>query len=97
MHGNNACVFLSLQINKELFALFGMKQIVMSYPRMEDTNERTCKKIKTFLNKYCMDHPNDWDDHLSAIAYAFNLTHLVCLGSVYMLQVVTEVGYRVVC
>ncbi|XP_019372778.1 PREDICTED: gypsy retrotransposon integrase-like protein 1 [Gavialis gangeticus] len=64
------------QINKELFALFGMKQIVMSYPRVEDTNERTCKKIKTFLNKYCMDHPNDWDDHLSAIAYAFNLTHL---------------------
>uniref|UniRef100_A0A8C3P8K5 Gypsy retrotransposon integrase-like protein 1 n=1 Tax=Chrysemys picta bellii TaxID=8478 RepID=A0A8C3P8K5_CHRPI len=62
------------QINRELFELFGMKQIVLSYPQTDDTNERTCKTIKTFLNKYCADHPNDWDDNLSAIAYAFNLT-----------------------
>ncbi|XP_064260433.1 gypsy retrotransposon integrase-like protein 1 isoform X2 [Passer domesticus] len=41
-----------------------------------DVNERMSKTIKTFLNKYCIDHPNDWDEHLSAIAYAFNLTNL---------------------
>ncbi|XP_075303189.1 gypsy retrotransposon integrase-like protein 1 isoform X2 [Opisthocomus hoazin] len=42
----------------------------------DDVNERTCKTIKAFLNRYCTDHPNDWDEHLSAIAYAFNLTNL---------------------
>ncbi|XP_009889967.1 PREDICTED: gypsy retrotransposon integrase-like protein 1 isoform X1 [Charadrius vociferus] len=67
---------LVYQINEELFALFGMKQIVLSYPQTDDINERTCKTIKAFLNKYCTDHPNDWDEHLSAIAYAFNLTNL---------------------
>lgn len=64
------------QINKELFALFGMKQIVLSYPQTNEVSERTCKTVKAFLNKYCTDHPNDWDEHLSAIAYAFNLTNL---------------------
>ncbi|XP_025930039.1 gypsy retrotransposon integrase-like protein 1 isoform X3 [Apteryx rowi] len=64
------------QINKELFALFGMKQIVLSYPQTHDVNERTCKTIKAFLNKYCTEHPDDWDEHLSAIAYAFNLTNV---------------------
>uniref|UniRef100_A0A8D2NUZ7 Gypsy retrotransposon integrase-like protein 1 n=1 Tax=Zosterops lateralis melanops TaxID=1220523 RepID=A0A8D2NUZ7_ZOSLA len=66
---------LVYQINEELFALFGMKQIVLSYPQTDDVNERMSKTIKTFLNKYCIDHPNDWDEHLSAIAYAFNLTN----------------------
>ncbi|KAM6033909.1 gypsy retrotransposon integrase-like protein 1 isoform 2-T2 [Chlamydotis macqueenii] len=42
----------------------------------DDVNDRTCKTIKAFLNKYCIDNPNDWDEHLSAIAYAFNLTNL---------------------
>ncbi|OXB79351.1 UNVERIFIED_CONTAM: hypothetical protein H355_008156 [Colinus virginianus] len=63
-------------INKELFALFGMKQVVLSYPQTDEVNERTCKTVKAFLNKYCTDHPNDWDEHLSAIAYAFNVTNL---------------------
>ncbi|XP_054040967.1 gypsy retrotransposon integrase-like protein 1 isoform X1 [Rissa tridactyla] len=67
---------LVYQINEELFALFGMKQIVLSYPQTDDVNERTCKTIKAFLDKHCTDHPNDWDEHLSAIAYAFNLTNL---------------------
>ncbi|XP_057900124.1 gypsy retrotransposon integrase-like protein 1 isoform X1 [Melospiza georgiana] len=67
---------LVYQINEELFALFGMKQIVLSYPQTHDVNEKISKTIKTFLNKYCIDHPNDWDEHLSAIAYAFNLTNL---------------------
>lgn len=75
------CVLLLLKINEELFALFGMKQIVLSYPQTDDVNERMSKTIKTFLNKYCIDHPNDWDEHLSAIAFAFNLTNLVCQGS----------------
>lgn len=75
------CVLLLLKINEELFALFGMKQIVLSYPQTDDVNESMSKTIKTFLNKYCIDHPNDWDEHLSAIAYAFNLTNLVCEGS----------------
>ncbi|XP_065717551.1 gypsy retrotransposon integrase-like protein 1 isoform X1 [Patagioenas fasciata] len=64
------------QINEELFALFGMKQIVLSYHQTDDVNVRTCKTIKSFLNKYCADHQHDWDEHLSAIAYAFNLTNL---------------------
>ncbi|KAM9367955.1 gypsy retrotransposon integrase-like protein 1 [Phaethornis superciliosus] len=64
------------QINEELFALFGMKEIVLSYPQTDGVKERTCKTIKAFLNKYCTDHPDDWDEHLSAIAYAFNLTNL---------------------
>ncbi|XP_050184369.1 gypsy retrotransposon integrase-like protein 1 isoform X2 [Myiozetetes cayanensis] len=42
----------------------------------DDVNERMSKTIKAFLNKYCIDYPNDWDEHLSAIAYAFNLTNL---------------------
>ncbi|XP_051499625.1 gypsy retrotransposon integrase-like protein 1 isoform X2 [Apus apus] len=67
---------LVYQVNEELFALFGMKQIVWSYTQTDYVNERTCKTIKVFLNKYCTDHPNDWDEHLSAIAYAFNLTNL---------------------
>ncbi|XP_074935434.1 gypsy retrotransposon integrase-like protein 1 isoform X3 [Phalacrocorax aristotelis] len=67
---------LVCQINEELFALFGMKQIVLSYHQADGVNEITCKTIKVFLNKYCTDHPNDWDEHLSAIAYAFNLTNL---------------------
>lgn len=75
------CVLLILKINEELFALFGMKQIVLSYPQTHDVNEKISKTIKTFLNKYCIDHPNDWDEHLSAIAYAFNLTNLVCEDS----------------
>lgn len=58
-----------------------MKQIVLSYPQTDEVNERTCKTIKAFLNKYCTDHPNDWDEHLSAIAYAFNLTNLVSRSS----------------
>uniref|UniRef100_A0A8C0V934 Gypsy retrotransposon integrase-like protein 1 n=1 Tax=Cyanistes caeruleus TaxID=156563 RepID=A0A8C0V934_CYACU len=67
---------LVYQINEELFALFGVEQIVLSYPQTDDVNERMSKTIKSFLNKYCNDHPNDWDEHLSAIAYAFNLTNL---------------------
>ncbi|KAJ7414923.1 Gypsy retrotransposon integrase-like protein 1 [Pitangus sulphuratus] len=67
---------LVYQINEELFALFGMKQIVLSYPQTDDVNERMSETIKAFLNKYCIDYPNDWDEHLSAIAYAFNLTNL---------------------
>ncbi|KAM8793002.1 gypsy retrotransposon integrase-like protein 1 [Eudromia elegans] len=64
------------EINQELFALFGMKQIVLSYPQTDDLNKRTSKTIKTFLNSYCTEHPNDWDEHLSAIAYAFNLINV---------------------
>lgn len=75
------CVLFLLKINEELFAMFGVKKIVLSYPQTDDINERTCKTIKPFLNKYCIDHPNDWDEHLSAIAYAFNLINLVCEGS----------------
>lgn len=73
--------FFLLKINEELFALFGMRQIVLSYPQTDDVNVRTSTTIRSFLNKYCADHPNDWNEHLSAIAYAFNLTNLVCEGS----------------
>ncbi|XP_007486305.2 gypsy retrotransposon integrase-like protein 1 [Monodelphis domestica] len=65
------------QINGEIFGLFGTRQMVSFYPSQpDDASERTANTIKMFLSKYCLDHPNDWDDHLLAISYAFNLTHL---------------------
>uniref|UniRef100_A0A8C7EGW3 Gypsy retrotransposon integrase-like protein 1 n=1 Tax=Nothoprocta perdicaria TaxID=30464 RepID=A0A8C7EGW3_NOTPE len=64
------------QINQELFALFGMKQIVLGYPQPDALNERTSRMIKAFLNSYCTQHPDDWDEHLPAIAYAFNLINM---------------------
>ena len=68
------------QINVELCELFGTKQIVISHAsqRMNPTESTSCT-IKTFLSKHCADYPNDWDDHLSAVSFAFNVTHLVCI------------------
>ncbi|KAM4638017.1 gypsy retrotransposon integrase-like protein 1 isoform 8-T11 [Amazona ochrocephala] len=54
----------------------GTFQCYQQKPQTDHINARTCKTIKAFLNKYCINHPNDWDEHLSAIAYAFNLTDL---------------------
>ncbi|XP_070321968.1 gypsy retrotransposon integrase-like protein 1 isoform X1 [Odocoileus virginianus] len=65
------------QINVELCELFGTKQIVI--PQASQTmnpTESTSSTIKTFLSKHCADYPNDWDDHLSAVSFAFNVTHL---------------------
>ncbi|XP_036136743.1 gypsy retrotransposon integrase-like protein 1 isoform X4 [Molossus molossus] len=65
------------QINVELCGLFGTKQIVIS--RSSQTVNQTegiPNTIKTFLSKHCADHPNNWDDHLSAVSFAFNITHL---------------------
>ncbi|XP_006872375.1 PREDICTED: gypsy retrotransposon integrase-like protein 1 [Chrysochloris asiatica] len=65
------------QINLELYELFGTKQIVISHASQTvDLTESTPSTIKTFLSKHCADHPNNWDDHLSAISFAFNITHL---------------------
>ncbi|XP_006900742.1 PREDICTED: gypsy retrotransposon integrase-like protein 1 [Elephantulus edwardii] len=65
------------QINVELYGLFGTKQIVISHAsRTVDLTENTPSIIKAFLSKHCADHPNNWDDHLSAISFAFNITHL---------------------
>ncbi|KAM7147880.1 gypsy retrotransposon integrase-like protein 1 isoform 3-T4 [Molossus nigricans] len=64
-------------INVELCGLFGTKQIVIS--RSSQTVNQTegiPNTIKTFLSKHCADHPNNWDDHLSAVSFAFNITHL---------------------
>ncbi|XP_029428483.1 gypsy retrotransposon integrase-like protein 1 [Rhinatrema bivittatum] len=60
------------QVNRDVFGLFGIKQVVTSYSPTDDQTERTSKIIKAFLLKFCTDHPSDWDDHLSAVAYAFN-------------------------
>ncbi|KAM9254403.1 gypsy retrotransposon integrase-like protein 1 isoform 3-T3 [Dugong dugon] len=64
-------------INVELYGLFGTKQIVISHASQTvDPTESTPSTIKMFLSKYCADHPNNWDDHLSAISFAFNIIHL---------------------
>nr|XP_033785070.1 gypsy retrotransposon integrase-like protein 1 isoform X2 [Geotrypetes seraphini] len=60
------------QVNRDVFGLFGIKQVVTSYSPTDDQSERTSRMIKAFLHKFCIDHPSDWDDNLSAIAYAFN-------------------------
>ncbi|XP_075397464.1 gypsy retrotransposon integrase-like protein 1 isoform X2 [Tenrec ecaudatus] len=65
------------QINGELYGLLGTKHIVISHAsqtvRPTDSVPST---IKTFLSKHCADHPENWDDHLSAVSFAFNITHL---------------------
>ena len=66
------------QINVELYGLFGTKQIVISHASQTvNQTEGIPNTVKTFLSKHCADHPNDWDDHLSAVSFAFNITHLV--------------------
>uniref|UniRef100_A0A667G4V5 Gypsy retrotransposon integrase 1 n=1 Tax=Lynx canadensis TaxID=61383 RepID=A0A667G4V5_LYNCA len=65
------------EINVELCGLFGTKQIVISHTSQAvNRTESTSSTIKAFLCKHCADHPNNWDDHLSAISFAFNVTHL---------------------
>ncbi|XP_053081388.1 gypsy retrotransposon integrase-like protein 1 isoform X3 [Acinonyx jubatus] len=65
------------EINVELCGLFGTKQIVISHASQAvNRTESTSSTIKAFLCKHCADHPNNWDDHLSAISFAFNVTHL---------------------
>ncbi|XP_040477974.1 gypsy retrotransposon integrase-like protein 1 isoform X4 [Ursus maritimus] len=65
------------EINVELCGLFGTKQIVISHTSQTvNPTESTPGTIKAFLSKHCADHPNNWDDHLSAISFAFNVTHL---------------------
>lgn len=67
------------QINLELCELFGTKQIVISQASQTvNPTESTPSTIKTFLSKHCADHPDNWDDHLSAVSFAFNVIHLVC-------------------
>uniref|UniRef100_A0A803T1W9 Uncharacterized protein n=1 Tax=Anolis carolinensis TaxID=28377 RepID=A0A803T1W9_ANOCA len=44
----------------------------MSYPQTDCKNE-IGKTIRSFLLRYCTENSKDWDDHLQAIAYAFNL------------------------
>ncbi|KAF4015385.1 hypothetical protein G4228_006646 [Cervus hanglu yarkandensis] len=64
-------------INVELCELFGTKQIVISHASQTmNPTASTSSTIKTFLSKHCADYPNDWDDHLSAVSFAFNVTHL---------------------
>lgn len=40
-----------------------------------------------------MEHGKDWDDHLPAVAYAFNLIHSVCMRGLRGLQNIhTDLG-----
>ncbi|KAK2507658.1 hypothetical protein MC885_016844 [Smutsia gigantea] len=53
------------------------QQIVISHAsRTVNPTESTPNTIKTFLSKHCAIHLNNWDDHLSAVSFAFNVTHL---------------------
>ncbi|XP_060002158.1 gypsy retrotransposon integrase-like protein 1 isoform X1 [Lagenorhynchus albirostris] len=64
------------QINVELCELFGTKQIVISHASQTiNPTISTPSTIKTFLSKHCADYPNNWDDHLAAVSFAFNVTH----------------------
>ncbi|XP_015413745.1 PREDICTED: gypsy retrotransposon integrase-like protein 1 isoform X1 [Myotis davidii] len=64
-------------VNIELCGLFGMKQVVISHASQAvNQTEGIPNTIKTFLSKHCTDYPNNWDDHLSAVSFAFNVTHL---------------------
>ncbi|XP_055995075.1 gypsy retrotransposon integrase-like protein 1 isoform X1 [Sorex fumeus] len=64
------------QINIELCGLFGTKQIVISHATQTvNPAESTPGTIKAFLSKHCADYPNNWDDHLAAVSFAFNVTH----------------------
>ncbi|KAH0628116.1 hypothetical protein JD844_008861 [Phrynosoma platyrhinos] len=60
------------QINCELFEHFGTKELLMLHPQTECEN-KIGKTIRSFLLRYCSENKKDWDDHLQAIAYAFNL------------------------
>ncbi|XP_066470903.1 gypsy retrotransposon integrase-like protein 1 isoform X2 [Tiliqua scincoides] len=62
------------QVNCELFELFGTRELIISYSQTDRANE-IGETIRSFLLNYCMEHAKDWDDHLPAIAYAFNLIH----------------------
>ncbi|KAJ7335733.1 hypothetical protein JRQ81_013674 [Phrynocephalus forsythii] len=62
------------QINSELFEFLGMKELIM--PHLQTDHEHAVsKRIRSFLLKHCMENTKDWDNHLEAIAYAFNLIH----------------------
>ncbi|OBS79588.1 hypothetical protein A6R68_22210 [Neotoma lepida] len=64
------------QINTELYRLFGTKEIVISHlSGSVNPSEITPSTIKGFLSKHCADHPTTWDEHLSALSFAFNVTH----------------------
>ncbi|XP_048187398.1 gypsy retrotransposon integrase-like protein 1 isoform X2 [Perognathus longimembris pacificus] len=65
------------QINIELYGLFGTKQIIISHGSGTiNPSESTPSTIKTFLSKHCTEHPTNWDEHLSTVSFAFNITHL---------------------
>lgn len=64
------------QINAELCGLFGTKQIVIPHAAQAvNPAESTPGAIKAFLSKHCTDYPNNWDDHLATVSFAFNVTH----------------------
>ncbi|XP_060057228.1 gypsy retrotransposon integrase-like protein 1 isoform X4 [Erinaceus europaeus] len=64
-------------INIELCRLLGSKQIVISHAsQTANPPESAPNTIKRFLAKHCADHPNNWDDYLPAVSFAFNVTHL---------------------
>ncbi|KAJ6669751.1 hypothetical protein lerEdw1_000300 [Lerista edwardsae] len=62
------------QVNCELFELFRTKELIISYTQTDYANEID-ETIRSFLLRYCVQHAKDWDNHLPAITYAFNLIH----------------------
>ncbi|XP_052047742.1 gypsy retrotransposon integrase-like protein 1 isoform X1 [Apodemus sylvaticus] len=64
------------QINVEIYRLFGAKEIVISHASGSvNPAESTPGTIRTFLSKHCAEHPSNWDEHLPALSFAFNVTH----------------------
>lgn len=50
----------------------------MPYPETDHEHD-VGERIRSFVLKYCTEYTDDWDDHLEAIAYAFNLIQSVCI------------------
>ncbi|XP_023564176.1 gypsy retrotransposon integrase-like protein 1 isoform X4 [Octodon degus] len=65
------------QINVELCRVFGIKEIVISHTSgTVDPTESTPRIVKAFLSKHCADYPDNWDEYLPAVSFAFNAAHL---------------------
>ena len=65
-------IAFSLVFFKKLFC----EQTVISHASKTVNQTEGIPIIKMFLSKHCADHPNNWDDHPSAVSFAFNITHL---------------------
>ena len=60
-------------VQAELFALTGTKHCLTSayHPQSNGLTERFNQTLQTALQKVVNDEQNNWDDHISAILFAY--------------------------